>query len=256
MKETILITGASGGIGEVFARQYAKLGQDLVLVARSEIRLNHIASELTEKFGIHVKVIPLDLSELNSAERLFQECTDAGIQVNVLINNAGFGLFGKFVELDPKRLEEMMLLNMVSLSKLCRLFLPSMVEKQSGGVINVASTAAFQGIPFFATYAATKAYVLHLTEALHVELKGTPVEVMALCPGPTQTDFFKSAGRGSFGYLQTPEAVVEAALKGFRLGKANVVSGMTNKVTSTLVRFAPRAWVTGAAAKLLERGSK
>jgi hypothetical protein len=158
--------------------------------------------------------------------------------------------------MDAKRLEEMMLLNMVTLSKLCRLFIPEMKRSGKGGVINVASTAAYQPIPYFSTYAASKAYVLSLTEALHIELKGSGVEVMALCPGPTETGFFEAAGRGSFGMTQTPEAVVDEALRGYLAQKMNVVSGFTNRFTSTLSGLTPRRWSAELAARLVKKSVK
>ena len=243
MTDVTLITGASAGLGVEFARQLARRGQRLVLAARREDRLEALAAELG-----NARAIAIDLSAADGAERLMADLGAAGEQVGTLINNAGFGLIGRFAKADPKRLREMIDLNVGTLTDLCRAVAPAMVERGSGAILNVASTAAFQPGPNMAVYFATKAYVLSFTEALHEELKPHGVYVTALCPGPTRTEFGEVAGfvgkGGMFDRLgmQAPE-VVEAGLDGLDKNRAVVVPGWPNKIGAASTRFAPRSVV-------------
>src|SRR3954454_3939709 len=193
-RQTALITGASGGIGLELARVFAAHGYDLVLVARSGGKLEELAGELRTRHGIEARVIAKDLARPESPEELFRELETAGVTVDVLINNAGFATFGPFVAADLHAELEELQLNVVTLTHLTKKLLPAMVARKRGGVLNVASTAAFQPGPFMAIYYATKAYVLSFSEALAAELEGQGVTISVLCPGPTETGFTARAG--------------------------------------------------------------
>src|SRR6185436_19047767 len=190
---TTLITGASSGIGEVFARKLAARGRNVLLVARSEEKLITLCNELGRSNNIRAQYVALDLSKPESAEQLFQEAKRRGLPVDMLINNAGFGSMGEFGNLDLARELNMIDLNIKSLVELTHRFLQPMVVRKQGAIINVASTAGFQPVPFMATYAATKAFVLSFSEALWEENRPHGVHVMALCPGVTETNFFEAA---------------------------------------------------------------
>jgi len=242
MAQVALITGASAGLGAEFARQLARRGTRLVLVARREDRLRALADEVG-----NARVIAMDLSAHDAAERLVADLDAAGDEVELLINNAGFGQIGRFASLDAKRQREMIDLNIGTLTDLCRLIAPRMIERKSGGILNIASTAAFQPGPNMAVYFATKAYVLSFSEALHEELKPQGVHVSALCPGPTRTEFGDVAGFGGNGMfdrvaMEAP-AVVAAGLAGLAKNKAVVVPGAINKIGAASTRFAPRSVV-------------
>ena len=239
MKKVALITGASAGLGVEFARQLSKRGHRLVLAARRRERLDELAEELG-----NARAVAIDLSKKDAAAKLMADVAAAGEEVEILVNNAGFGLIGKFAELDAKRERQMIDLNVATLTDLCRAVAPQMIARKSGGIINVASTAAFQPGPKMAVYFATKAFVLSLTEALHEELKPHGVHVTCLCPGPTRTEFGDVAGFGGNGMfdrvaMELPE-VVGAGLKGLDKNCAVVVPGLVNKITAASTRFAPR----------------
>ena len=235
-----LITGASAGLGAEFARQCAHRGEALVLVARRRDRLEALAGALSAE----VHVFEADLARADAAVSLIGQVEAEGLAVETLINNAGFGAGGKFLSLPLERQREMIDLNVRTLAELCRLVLPGMVERRRGGILNLASTAAFQPGPNMAVYYATKAFVLSFTEALHHELKGTGVKVSALCPGPTATEFFDVAGvSGSVlaRFAAEGSGVVRAGLRGLDRNKAIVIPGLTNKISAESSRFLPRA---------------
>jgi len=234
-----LITGASAGIGAEFARQCRARGEELVLVARRKDRLEALAAELG---GCHV--VAADLAAAGGPGRMLAEVEGLGVQVETLVNNAGFGLSGRFDRADSERLLEMIDLNVRALTETCRLVLPGMIERGRGGILNVASTAAFQAGPNMAVYYAGKAYVLSLTEAIHQEVKGTGVKVTALCPGPTATEFFDVAdSKGSMlaKMAVDPAGVVRAGLAGLDRNKAIVIPGLKNKIGAQASRLLPRA---------------
>jgi short-subunit dehydrogenase len=239
MKNVALITGASAGLGVEFARVLSKRGHRLVLAARRKDRLEALAKELG-----NARAVAIDLSAKTAAARLTAELEAAGERVELLINNAGFGLIGRFAELDARRLRQMIDLNVGTLTDLCRVVAPTMIKRKSGGILNVASTAAFQPGASMAVYFATKAYVLSFTEALHEELKPHGVHVTALCPGPTRTEFGEVAGFGGSGafdrFAMDAAAVVEAGLNGVEKNHAVVVPGWINKVGAASTRFVPR----------------
>ena len=235
-----LITGASAGLGAEFARQCAKRGEALALVARRRDRLDRLAGELNAE----VHVFAADLGLADAAVSLIDQVEAEGLAVETLINNAGFGLGGQFASLPLERQREMIDLNVRTLTELCRLVIPGMIERGRGGILNVASTAAFQAGPNMAVYYATKAYVLSFSEAIHHELKRKGIKVSALCPGPTATEFFDVAGVGDslLARLGADAAgVVRAGLKGLDRNKAITIPGLRNKVGAQSNRFLPRA---------------
>ena len=234
-----LVTGASAGLGEEFARQLSKRGISLVLAARRKDRLEELAAELG-----NARAIESDLSVPGSVGRLLAEIESAGETIELLVNNAGFGLTGRFSKQDPSRLRQMIDLNCGALTELCRAIAPAMIERRFGAILNIASTAAFQPGPGMAVYFATKAFVLSLTEALHEELKPYGVKVSALCPGPTATEFGEVAGfRKPIPKFAVADAisVVRAGLDGLDSNRAVVVPGMLNKLSAQGHRLLPRA---------------
>ena len=246
MPGVALITGASAGLGVEFARQLSAKGHRLVLVARRKERLDELAAELG-----NARAVVMDLSEAGAAERLMADIAKHGETVEVLVNNAGFGLTGRFAELEGLRQREMIDLNCGALTELAHAVLPGMIERNSGGILNVASTAAFQPGPGMAVYFATKAFVLSFSEALHDEAKRHSVKVSCLCPGPTRTEFREVSGFNPKGPLSKQSAdaaaVVRAGLRGLDDNKAVVVPGLSNKAISQLHRFFPRALMRRAA---------
>jgi short-subunit dehydrogenase len=241
-----LITGASGGIGEAFARRLAEEKHNLVLVARSEDRLLALSDELMLKHRITAHYVALDLTAHEADKTLFAETERHGFEIDWLINNAGFGSMGDFAELDLERELEMISLNIMALVALTHRYLEKMRARKSGTIINVSSTASFQAIPYMATYAATKAFVTSFSEAIAEENRPFGINVTALCPGPTDTNFFAEANAIPFSAkgMQTPEAVVEKGLKAARAGRPLVVSGLANYIGSVLGTIAPDSLVT------------
>jgi uncharacterized protein len=245
---TALVTGASGGIGEALAREFAANKHDLVLVARSESKLRTLADELAAKHGITADVIAADLGASDAVATLVAALGDR--RIDVLVNNAGVGTYGPFHETDAVKLEQMLQINMVALTSLTRALLPSMVERKSGKVLNVASTAAFMPGPLMAVYYATKAYVLSLGEALQEELKGTGVTVTTLCPGPIATGFQAEADMGSSKLvkgkqLMSAETCAKVAVSKTLRGATVVIPGFVNRLQATSPRFLPRRLVPG-----------
>ena len=245
---TVLVTGASSGIGEAFARTLASRGANLILTARSEDKLRQIAKELSEKHAIQVNVFPGDLSCPDMPQQLWTQVQSASLSVDVLINNAGFGKCGDFLAYDYQSYQDMLHLNINALVGLTHLFLPSMLEKGDGGVINVASTAAFQPIPYLATYGATKAFVLSFSESLWGEYHEHGLTVIALCPGNTSTNFadVANADETRMTRSEAPETVVEEGLRAFLKGRNYVIPGRSvNYLLAHLSRLLPRRRVIG-----------
>lgn len=248
-KRTALITGASGGIGYEFVKLFAQDGYNLVLVARSEQKLNQIADELKSKFGIDVKVIAKDLANPSAPEEIFSQLQQASIKIDILINNAGFASYGLFNETDLTAELQMLQVNVVCLTHLTKLFLKDMVKQGYGKILNLASTAAFQPGPLMAVYFASKAYVLSLSEAIANELEGTGVTVTALCPGPTESNFQKRAAMEdsklvSGQKIMDAETVAKIGYDALFDNKTVVVPGLKNKLLTESVRFTPRKLVT------------
>ena len=240
MVKVALITGASAGLGVEFARQLSATGHRLVLVARRQERLDELAKELGNS-----RAVALDLSKAGAAAMLMADLAKAGEEVAVLINNAGFGLVGRFASLDAARQRTMIDLNIGTLTDLCRAVVPGMIERKSGAILNVASTAAFQAGPGMAVYFATKAYVLSFTEALHEELKPHGIKVSALCPGPTRTEFGDVAGFAGIKAVDriamNAAPVVKLGLEALDRNQAVMITGTLNKIGAASTRFIPRA---------------
>jgi len=245
-----LITGASGGIGEAFARQLAALGKELVVVARRADRLQALAAELTSRHRVQVHVIVADLAQPGAATTLFAETERRGLAVDLLINNAGFGKGGEFTAIPFEDQAEMVRLNVNTLMELTRLYLPAMRQRKRGGVINLASTAAFQPVPNMAVYGATKAFVLSFSEAVAHEVRADGVRVMALCPGFTATGFQAVSGVGEAwrDRMPGPDEVVAAALRAFEKGRRTAVPGFGNRFLAFGVRLVPRRLAASIAA--------
>ena len=253
MKST-LITGASSGIGEAFARRLASEGHNLVLVARSEKILHELCDELMLKHQITAHYVATDLTAYGAHEELFKETERFGFEIEWLINNAGFGAMGDFAGLEITRAMDMISLNVSALVSLTHLYLPGMRKRGSGKIINVSSAAGFQPIPFMAVYAATKSFVTSFSEAIAEENRPYGIQVLALCPGSTKTNFFKASEierpmqvKGQ----QTADQVVDTALKAIRSGKTKAVSGLTNFIGALIGKHAPNALTTRAIGRAL-----
>lgn len=249
-----LITGASGGIGEAFARRLAAEKHNLVLVARSEEKLHRICDELMLKHGITAHYIALDLIEFEADKKLFAETEKHGFEIDWLINNAGFGSMNDFTDLELDRELQMIDLNISALVALTHRYLQPMRERKSGVIINVSSAASFQPIPFMATYAATKAFVTSFSEAIAEENRPHGIKILALCPGATETNFFAVAGMKDaiqVKGMQTSEQVVDTALKAVGRGRTLVVSGLANYFGSVLGTIVPDALITRTIGKVL-----
>ena len=245
-----LITGASSGIGASLAERFAREGANLIITARRKERLDALAAEVAQRHGVDVQVIALDLGEVDAAQVLFDQTEQQGHRVDILVNNAGFGAYDDFINVSWERHVGMMQLNMVSLTQLTQLYLPGMVARGSGNVMNIGSTGAYSPCPNFAVYAATKAYVRNFTEALDYELKGTGVRAIVVNPGGTYTGFLERGGQtlkkgGEFA-MMTSDKCADIAVKKMLSGRRNVVVGFLNALSVALMRFLPRAWLPGA----------
>ena len=254
---TALITGASSGIGAAFAQELASRQTDLVLVARSEDKLQQLARQLHNQYQIQIEVLKQDLCMPEAANRIFEATAAKNITVALLINNAGFGDYGAFNDSQPSKQLEMIQLNITALVDLTYQFLPLMQQRRSGKIINVSSIAAFQGMPYMSVYAATKAFVLSFSEALWAENQGKGVKVLALCPGSTKTDFFDragfkkfSSGSRAFENSASTSEVVKEALKALDKGASQVVTGgLPNQIIYNLSRLLPK----GVWLRMIER---
>ena len=254
-KKWILITGASSGIGKAFAERLASLGANLVLVARREALLQELAITLKEKHRIEAIVIPRDLSQLTAAQELFDTLQNAGIIIDVLINNAGFGVYGKLHETNLERNQEMLRLNILALSSLTQLFIPGMLTKKSGIVINISSLASFFPMAKFDNYAASKAFVRSFTEALWTAYKDDGIQFLAVCPGVTRTDFFNIADmKPSQELVDTPQRVVEQTLNALNKNKIYVITcSFKNFILAQLPRILTHKLTTKLAASRRRR---
>ena len=254
--KTVLITGASSGLGSEFARQFAALGCSLILVARRLERLQELQAEISGHFGVSVECIKADLAEVEAPQRLYNQLKESGQTVDVLVNNAGLGLFGVFWETSWERLQQMLELDIVALTQLTHLYAAEMVKRNSGYILLIGSTGSFQPTPTYAAYSAAKSYVLSLGEALHYELRHTAVKCTVLCPGVTRTEFLKVAGQQTTAYqralMMKGEAVVRIGIKALLKGRASVVSGWANAFLAWVTRFLPRQALAAASARLMQ----
>jgi len=256
--KTALITGASSGIGLALARLFAQDWHDLVLVARSEAKLRELGDAFAKEHGTKTTVIPADLSKPDAAQDVVDALRAQSIEIDALVNNAGYGLAGAFVETDLTTELEMIQVNVVALTQLTKLLLPAMVARRRGAIMNVASTAAFQPGPLMAVYYATKAYVLSFSEAIADELRDSGVTVTALCPGPTETGFAAVADMTSSRLFNmskpmTSAAVARIGYRAMKSGRRVVVAGMKNKLLAESVRVTPRRLVTTIVRKMQEK---
>lgn len=248
MSQTALITGASGGIGYELAKIFAKEKWNLILVARTSDRLREIQQNLSKDFGIKVTVLVKDLAQPNAAEEVYREVQKQSLAVDVLVNNAGFGAYGPFSQIGLKVQMEMIALNITTLTHLARLFLPEMIRRKRGRILNVASTAAFQPGPLMAVYYATKAYVLSFSEALASELRNSGVTVTCLCPGFTESEFQKHANLKETALMKIGKmnagTVARIGYRGLMQGKSLVIAGRRNHLLAFAARLGPRKLVT------------
>jgi hypothetical protein len=250
-KKTALVTGASSGIGKAFAESLAARGANLILVASSEDKLRTLASQVKKQFKANVEIIVADLSDNKAPSKVFSAVQKAGQVADVLISNAGFGTRGQFHTLPADQEQKEIMVNVAAVVQLTHLFLPSMVMKKEGLVINVSSTAAFQPVPFMAVYGATKAFVLSFSEALWAEYRKQGIRILALCPG--ETDTFEAMGTEEriFGRMQSSGSVVETALRALEHGRSYAIDGKANYLMANLIRFAPRSTVAKMTAKVM-----
>lgn len=251
-----LITGASSGIGAELAKRFAVRGDDLVLVARSREKMEKIAKEIREKYGVEVGIFTKDLAKLSAAEELFREISDAKIEVLTLVNNAGFATHGDVADADAQKLQDEISVDVQNLVGLTTRFLPAMVLRKQGEIINISSTAAFQALPHMAVYGASKAFVLSFSEALFEEVRGKNIRILAVCPGPTRTPFFEIAGENSaVGKFRTVEQLCDNIMKNLsRKNKPMFVDGLANAAQARIVpRLVPRKFLTRTAGKLLDK---
>src|SRR5690554_2267426 len=261
MKKTALITGASKGIGEALARLFAENGHNLVLVARGGEVLHQLKRELEEKQRSNVNVIVKDLCLPEAAREVFQEVKEAGIEVDYLVNNAGFGDWGSFVDKPWERYERMIALNVTALAHLTHLYTREWKERKSGRILNISSTAAFQPGPMMAVYFATKSFVLQLSEALNHELKKEGITVTVLCPGPTSTYFGEESGMKASRLVKnvkiaSARSVAKLGYNAMMKGKPVAIHGTMNKLAPFAIRFLPRRWVTRVSARVMRLPKK
>lgn len=256
MARTALITGASTGIGMELAGVFAREGYDLVLVSRDADRLAKVRQALVDAYGIAITYLPLDLAAPAAPEALAQALSDQGQEIDVLVNNAGFGEFGRFADMDVSRLRAMLRVNVVAPTILARLLGARMIDRGHGRILNVASTAAFLPGPWMAAYFSTKAQVLSLSEALAEEFSGTGVTVTALCPGPTATPFVQRAHQERSGIIKgqrlaDPRRVAEYGYRAMQAGKRVAIFGLRNKLMAFALRFIPRRLAVWGAERVM-----
>lgn len=257
-KNYALITGASSGIGRDLTHCFASDGWSVILTARRVDRLKELAKEISNQYGVSAQVLAGDLSKPETPEFIYKECETKGWDVDALVNNAGFASYGAFHETDLHNELDLLQVNINALTQLCKLFIPGMISRQRGYILNVGSTAGFQPGPLMAVYYASKAYVVHFSEAIANELKDKGIKVTVLCPGPTETEFVERAGlEGSnlFKSLHVMDSrpVAQAGYDGLMTGKTVVIPGLMNKLTVQSNRISPRKWVTGIVRQIQER---
>lgn len=253
--KTALITGASSGMGADFARQLAALGCNLILTARRAERLEALKAEIVAAQGVSVDCVALDLAEPDAPRRLYEQLRNSGQQVDVLVNNAGHGLYGQVWNQPWEQLHSMLEVDVIALTHLTRLFVADMVARRFGYILQVASIGAFQPTPIYAAYAAAKSYVLNFSEALHYELRRTGVSCTALCPGTTRTEFFAAAGQQVTAYQQAvmmdSAEVARIGIKAMLRKRSCVVAGRLNSLFAFATRFLPRQILAAMACRLM-----
>jgi short-subunit dehydrogenase len=257
---TALVTGASSGIGEALARTLAQRGSHLVLVARRQQLLDALAEDIRAKHGVKVTVLAKDLTDPASVASITEELKSRDITLDTLVNNAGFGMHGPLAESDAEKNLAQIQLNITSLVALTRQFLPELMASGRGGLINVASTAAFQPIPIMAIYGASKAFVLNFTEAIAYEARGSGLRVTALCPGATSTDFFDTMGtdEAAVGTFKTPQQVADLAIHALdaRSTPPSIISGKRNHMLALTTKLLPRKLVLNVTGRMMYQGRR
>ena len=261
MKKTVLITGASSGFGLEFAKIFAKEGYNLVITAKPKPDLSKVKSELEKNYGIKVLYKFYDLSVPGNPQKLFNWTKKEKLTISILVNNAGIGLYGEFISHKLAEEQELINLNVVALTELCHLFISDMVKHGSGKVLNIASIAGLQAGPYYATYFASKAYVLLLTEALQQEFAPKNIQISALCPGVANTGFFKRAGMREDSrmlkiYLMDPKKVAQTGYDGLMTGKRVIIPGARNKFAALGYRVFPRSVITKITKRLIQKAAK
>ncbi len=250
-----LVTGASAGIGLALAEELAVGGTNLVLTARRKDRLDALAERLSSKYKIQIEVFPADLVDPAAPEKIFAFTREKGIDIDLLINNAGFGKYGEFPSVDKQRLLDMVQVNCAAVVHLTHLFLPGMLARRRGDILILASTASFQAVPYISTYAATKAFDLLFAEGLAEELKPYGIRICALCPGSTESEFHAVSGQEKFvRNSETAQKVARTGLKALAAGKSDVISGLGNYLGAHSERLVPRRFVTRTAARMFRPG--
>jgi short-subunit dehydrogenase len=247
-----LITGASSGIGAAYAREFAKRGTDVILVARRKDSLEALAKELIEQHSVAATVIVSDLSEAGATEKLMKQLSQKSLEPDMLINNAGFGTAGRVEKENRARVQDEIQVNIAALTDLTAAMLPKLLKRNEGAIVNIASTAAFQPVPGMAVYAATKAFVLSFTSAIWGEIQGSKVRVLAVCPGATATEFFEVAGSKSFGKMATVSDVINETFKALEAKKSKpaVVVGSQNRLMAGFSSRLPKAMVVKVAGSM------
>ena len=256
--KTALVTGASYGIGESFARRLAADGANVIVIARSRDRLDALANGLRSRYGVEITVIEADLASATAPGEIYEATEGRGRKIDLFINNAGFGAVGDFASIPLDLQLEMIQVNVSSLVTLSHLFLQPMIKRRAGAIIQVASTASFQGVPYSSIYSATKAFILNFSEGLWAECREYGVRVLALCPGPTATHFQSVAGTTHLrnpDKMQTPDEVVEVGLNALAKNQSVSISGLSNQLMIGVERFVPRNLVTRIAARLYRSAS-
>lgn len=252
--KTALITGASSGIGEVFAYELAKKRCNLVLVARSKDKLDRLSSKLESDYRIKVISLPMDLTNRHAPKLIWDALKERGIRIDILVNNAGAGTLERFHQINEERINNEIQLNITSLTELTRRFLEPMIKRNNGIIINVASMTAFQPAPYMAVYGATKSYVLSFTQALWAENRENGIKILALCPGETRSSFHTSSGSDHLkGNRMEPIEVVKTAFKGIEKGNSYQIAGRTNYIFSLFSRLLPRKTVLNIAANMFKK---
>jgi short-subunit dehydrogenase len=253
--KTALITGASSGLGAEFARQFAGLGCSLILVARRMDRLQEIQAEISGRYNIPSECVGMDLAKEGAPLRLYTQLKESGQEVDVLVNNAGFGLYGDFLETPWERIQQMLQIDILTLTQLTHLFAGEMVKRNSGYIMLIGSTGSFQPTPCYAAYAAAKSYVLSLGEALHYELRHTGVKCSVLCPGVTRTEFFEVSGQQPTAFqrstMMTGEAVVRIGINALVNNRSSVVSGWNNAFLAWGTRLLPHQTLAAVSNRLM-----
>jgi short-subunit dehydrogenase len=252
-----LVTGASAGIGVALAEELALGGTNLVLTARRKDRLDTLAQRLAATHKVRTEVFPADLADPSAPEKIFAFTTEKGIEIDLLINNAGFGRYGEFPSVEKQRLLEMVQVNCAAVVHLTHLFAQGMVARRRGDILILASTASFQAVPYISTYAATKAFDLLFAEGLAEELKPYGIHVCALCPGSTESEFHAVSGQEKFQRrMETAKKVAHTGLQALAAGKSYVISGLANYLGAHGERLVPRRFVTRTAARMFKPGNE